>query len=49
MFYIWVKYQGTSDFIPHMTFTKRDKEAAHFEIDDLKCGGHKAKFGPVFP
>ena len=49
MTYIWVQYDKTGDFEPHMTFKKSEREEADFEIQDLKDHGHRAKFGPKFP
>jgi hypothetical protein len=49
MFYIWVRYDRTGDFQPHMTFKKSERECADFEIRDLKDHGHQAKYGEKFP
>ena len=55
MIYIWVKYDGETDWEPHMTFGDNDANDgttmmtdAQAEISDLKADGHKAKKGPAF-
>lgn len=49
MLYIWVQYDKTGEYEPHMTFVKSEREEADFEIDDLKNHGHRAKYGAKFP
>lgn len=48
MLYVWVQYEKTGDFEPHMTFKKADRDDALFEIQDLKDHGHRAKLGAKF-
>lgn len=48
LFYIWADHKDGHGFVPHMTFTRKDREAADFEIQDLKDHGSRAKYGAAF-